>query len=130
MGMQEVSRVDIAARKPLDQLDAKIRAGAEYVSYSQLSDLPACSFDFGDNGYAASANYGGELLQMTAPSDEYGIIFARGDFEYSLYLSLARGQQERGGKSSFGLKVSCSDEFAKNPVSLGRLVRSDVSSRC
>ncbi|KAK1833618.1 hypothetical protein QBC39DRAFT_302450 [Podospora conica] len=89
--------------------------GPEYVSYSQLSDLPACSFDFGDNGYAASSNYGGEVLQMTTPSDEHGIIFARGDFEYSLYLALARGQKERGGKSSFGLKVASSDEFATNP---------------
>lgn len=53
---------------------------------------------------------------MTAPSDEHGIVFARGDFEYSLYLSLARGQQERGGKSSFGLKVVSSDEFANSPV--------------
>jgi hypothetical protein len=117
--MHEVSTVKIAEAKPFDQLDAKSCAGPEYVSYSQLSDLPACSFDFGDNGYAASSNYGGEILQMTTPSDEHGIIFARGDFEYSLYLALARGQKERGGKSSFGLKVASSDEFATDPVSLG-----------
>lgn len=122
MGMQEVRSVNIVAAKPLGRLDAKTCPGPEYVSYSQLSDLPACSFDFGDNGYAASSNYGGEVLQMTTPSDEHGIIFARGDFEYSLYLALARGQKERGGKSSFGLKVASSDEFASNPVSLERPV--------
>ena len=43
---------------------------------------------------------------MTAKSEKHGIIFARGDFEYSLYLALARGQKERGGKSAFGLKVA------------------------
>jgi len=118
--MQEVRTIKIAIAKPLDHRNVKICAGAEYVSYSQLSDLPACSFDFGDNGYAASSNYGGEVLHMTTPSDEHGIIFARGDFECSLYLALARGQKERGGKSSFGLKVASSDEFATDPVSLGR----------
>ncbi|KAK4210373.1 hypothetical protein QBC37DRAFT_322240 [Rhypophila decipiens] len=88
--------------------------GPEYVSYSQLSDLPACSFDFGNDGFAASCNYGGELLQMTAPSDDHGLVYARGDFEYSLYLALARGQKEKGGKSAFGLKVAPSDELAKH----------------
>ncbi|RYP42700.1 hypothetical protein DL767_000069 [Monosporascus sp. MG133] len=82
--------------------------GSAYVSYSELSDHPACSFDFGHKGYAASCNYGGELLQMTAPSKKHGIVFARGDFQYSLYLSLARGQRERGGKSTFGLKLESS----------------------
>ncbi|RYP48275.1 hypothetical protein DL768_005828 [Monosporascus sp. mg162] len=57
-----------------------------YVSYSEFSDHPACSFDFGHEGYAASCNYGGELLQMTAPSKNHGIVFARGDFQYSPYL--------------------------------------------
>lgn len=33
-------------------------------------------------------------------------MFARGDFEYSLYASLARGQRSPGGKSAFGLKLS------------------------
>ncbi|KAM7197469.1 hypothetical protein V8F20_006614, partial [Naviculisporaceae sp. PSN 640] len=88
--------------------------GPEYVSYSHLSDLPACSFDFGNDGYAASCNYGGELLQMTAPSDVHGLVFARGEFEYSLYLALARGQKEKGGKSAFGLKIALVDELARD----------------
>jgi hypothetical protein len=86
--------------------------GPEYISYSEFADLPACSFDFGDQGYAASSNYGGDLLQMTARSDKHGILFARGDFEYSLYLSLARGQRERGEKSAFGLQVTVPEQSA------------------
>jgi hypothetical protein len=52
---------------------------------------------------------------MTAPSKDHGLIFARGDFEYSPYLSLARGQKERGGSSSFGLKVNFSDQLTAMP---------------
>ena len=49
---------------------------------------------------------------MTAPSEKHGILFARGDFEYSLYLSLARGQREKGGKSVFGLQVAAPEKSA------------------
>ncbi|KAK4102630.1 hypothetical protein N658DRAFT_495342, partial [Parathielavia hyrcaniae] len=91
--------------EPFSWLSADKR-GAEYISYMEFTDLPACSFDFGAQGYAASSNNGGDLLQMTARSDRHGIVFARGDFEYSLYLSLARGQRDRGGKSAFGLQVA------------------------
>ncbi|KAK3290899.1 uncharacterized protein B0H64DRAFT_446714 [Chaetomium fimeti] len=78
--------------------------GPEYISYSELSNATYCAFDFGQWGYAASTNDGGELLQMTAPSGKHGIVFAWGDFEFSPDLALARGQREQGGKSSFGLK--------------------------
>lgn len=54
---------------------------------------------------------------MTAPSDDHGLVFARGDFEYSLYLALARGQKQKGGKSAFGLKIALADELAKDKVS-------------
>jgi hypothetical protein len=83
--------------------------GPTYISYSELSNHAACAFDFGFDGYTASCNYGGELLQITAPSTEHGIAFARGDFEYSLYSSLARGQRSAGGKSTFSLKVASDD---------------------
>ncbi|RYO92591.1 hypothetical protein DL764_008113 [Monosporascus ibericus] len=83
--------------------------GPAYVSYSEFSNRSACAFEFGEDGYAGSCNYGGELLQMTAPSNKAGILFARGDFEYSLYSSLARGQRTFGGKSTFGLKLDDSD---------------------
>jgi hypothetical protein len=51
---------------------------------------------------------------MTARSDKHGIVFARGDFEYSLYLSLARGQRDRGGKSAFGLQVDLAEQPANH----------------
>ena len=91
--------------------------GREYISYSHLSDFPACSFDFGHDGYAASSNQGGELLQMTVPSKDHGLVFVRGDFEYSLYLSLARAHKTSGGSSAFGLKLETSDEYVRDRVS-------------
>ncbi|RYP67448.1 hypothetical protein DL771_007226 [Monosporascus sp. 5C6A] len=104
--------------------------GPTYVSYSDFSDRPACSFDFGQGGFAASCNYGGELLMMTAPSAQHGILFALGDFEYSLYLSLARGQRERGGKSTFGLKVASSSNFDANTTGPRFLLGSVVERGC
>jgi hypothetical protein len=97
-------------------IEASNVLGNAFVSYFRYNEHPACSFDFGQNGFAASCNYGGELLQVTAPSDDYGILFARGDFEYSLYLSLARGQRTKGGKSSFGLKMASTPEPPDNKV--------------
>jgi hypothetical protein len=44
---------------------------------------------------------------MTARSKTCGIVFARGDFDYSLYSCLARAQRKIGGKSTFGLKLAC-----------------------
>jgi len=55
---------------------------------------------------------------MTAPSEDHGMVFARGDFEYSLYLALARGQKQKGGKSAFGLKIGVPDFLARTPVSV------------
>ncbi|KLU80931.1 hypothetical protein MAPG_00027 [Magnaporthiopsis poae ATCC 64411] len=80
--------------------------GPGYVSYSSLSDRPACAFEFGADGYAGSCNYGGELLHMAAPSPNTGIIFCRGHFERSMYASIARSQQVIGRLSTFGLKLS------------------------
>ncbi|KAI2472957.1 hypothetical protein F4781DRAFT_443974 [Annulohypoxylon bovei var. microspora] len=80
--------------------------GPTYISFSAFSDRSACSFDFGDNGCAASCNYGGELLQMSAKDDEKGVIFAHGDFERTYYSSLARAQRKHGGQATFGLGIA------------------------
>ncbi|KAI0120849.1 hypothetical protein F4776DRAFT_655713 [Hypoxylon sp. NC0597] len=80
--------------------------GPTYVSFSAFSDRPACSFDFGDNGCAASCNYGGELLHMSARDDEKGVVFAHGDFERTYYSSLARAQRQHGGQAAFGLGIA------------------------
>jgi hypothetical protein len=45
-------------------------------------------------------------MQMTAPFEPCGVFFARGDFDFSLYSSLARSQRSHGGKSTFGLKIA------------------------
>lgn len=45
---------------------------------------------------------------MTATSDKHGIIFARGDFLYTLYSAIARGQKTHSGSSTFGLVVASS----------------------
>ncbi|KAI0382257.1 hypothetical protein F5Y04DRAFT_51599 [Hypomontagnella monticulosa] len=84
--------------------------GPTYISYSEFADRSACSFEFGDNGYAASCNYGGELLHMSAKDDEKGVIFAYGDFERTYYSSLARAQRQNGGQATFGLGIAPNQE--------------------
>ncbi|KAF2257609.1 hypothetical protein CC78DRAFT_206530 [Lojkania enalia] len=78
--------------------------GLEFISYSHYSHFPASSFDFGHRGYAARCSYGGQLLHLSAPSENHGLISVRGDFENSLYAALARAQRDDGGCSSFGLE--------------------------
>lgn len=58
---------------------------------------------------------------MTARSEDHGILFARDDFEYSLYLSIGRAQRERGGKATFGLKMPAFSEIAKEDVRLAKV---------
>ncbi|KAI1772245.1 hypothetical protein F4818DRAFT_449603 [Hypoxylon cercidicola] len=88
--------------------------GPTYISYSEFSDRLACSFEFGESGYAASCNYGGELLNMSAKDEEQGIVFAHGNFESTYYASLARAQRHDGGKATFGLGIAVNqDPFHK-----------------
>ncbi|RYP71045.1 hypothetical protein DL769_004758 [Monosporascus sp. CRB-8-3] len=95
----------IDVKKSFNKLRREFREST-YVSYSEFSNRTACSFDFGADGYSGSCNYGGELLQVTSRSKKYSVVFARGDFEYSLNSALARGQRSIGGKSAFGLKAA------------------------
>ncbi|KAI1097385.1 hypothetical protein F4804DRAFT_351692 [Jackrogersella minutella] len=88
--------------------------GPTYISFSPFSDRSACSFDFGDNGSAASCNYGGELLQMSAKDDEKGVVFAHGDFERTYYSSLARAQRKHGGQATFGLELATNQKPFEN----------------
>jgi hypothetical protein len=84
--------------------------GPTYTSYSHFSHLPACSFDWGAQGYAGSSNFGGELLYLSAPSPRRGLIMARGHFSTSLYTSLSRAQIEFGGPATFGLEISRTEQ--------------------
>ncbi|KAG4432069.1 hypothetical protein IFR05_012449 [Cadophora sp. M221] len=84
--------------------------GSAYVSYTEFSQKAACAFDFGEDGYAASCNDGGKILHMSAKSEQSGIIFAQGNFDSTLYSSLARAQRTHGGQSTFGLEIPVSPE--------------------
>ncbi|KAI1088105.1 hypothetical protein F5B19DRAFT_486192 [Rostrohypoxylon terebratum] len=88
--------------------------GPTYISFSAFSDRPACSFDFGDEGYAASCNYGGELLQMSARDDSDGLVFAHGDFERTYYSSLARAQRKNGRQATFGLGIARNQKLSEH----------------
>ena len=50
---------------------------------------------------------------MTAPSTSDGIVIVRGEFEYSLYSSLARAQRVAGGTSTFGLKIATNQPISE-----------------
>ncbi|KAI3322814.1 hypothetical protein HD806DRAFT_544829 [Xylariaceae sp. AK1471] len=80
--------------------------GTSYISYNQFSHLPASSFEFGADGFAGACNSGGELLHLSAPSKEHGLIFARGAFSSSLYACISRAQMEYGGSATFGLRLA------------------------
>ncbi|KAI1158017.1 hypothetical protein F5B18DRAFT_642755 [Nemania serpens] len=79
---------------------------ASYISYNQFSNLPAGAFEFGADGFAGACNFGGELLHLSAPSSEHGLVFARGAFSSSLYACLSRAQMEFGGSATFGLRLA------------------------
>ena len=81
-------------------------AGSTYSSYTQFSDRPACSFDFGSNGYTASCNLGGELCQLTIPSQKEGVITARGADKHSLSALIASMQRYTSNAFTFGLKLA------------------------
>jgi hypothetical protein len=83
-----------------------LRLEPAYISYSPFSNFSVTSFDFGVKGVAVSCNSGGELLYLLAPSKKDGLISVRGDFETSLYSSLARTQKQFGGPSTFGFEIS------------------------
>ncbi len=90
--------------------------GPTYNSYSQFSRFPACSFDWGSDGYGGCSNNGGELLYLTAQSKEHGLIVARGNFSTSLYASLSRTQIDFGGPSTFGLEIARVDAaYSRDP---------------
>jgi hypothetical protein len=79
--------------------------GKTYNTYSMFSSKPATSIDFGCDGYTASCNTEGELLQMTAPCKICGLSTVKGAFEDTPDAILARSQRRYRGKSTFGLKL-------------------------
>lgn len=50
-------------------------------------------------------NRGHEFLQVTAPDTGCGLVYVRGAFDNNPGAILARAQQKKGGRSSFGIKA-------------------------
>jgi hypothetical protein len=70
---------------------------------------PYKSLDFGNDGCTASVSTWHELLQLTAPDDECGVVFVRGDFPDSAESILARAQR-RNQKGTWGLGIRISED--------------------
>lgn len=77
---------------------------------------PSKSLDFGRDGVTGSVSTWHELLQMTTPDDECGVVFARGDFPDTPDSILARAQR-RNQRGGFGLEVKIDE---KTPYVLER----------
>lgn len=69
---------------------------------------PSKSLDFGSNGYTGSLSTWHELLQITAPDPECGLVFVRGDFPDIADSILARAQR-RNQKGTFGMSIRIPD---------------------
>lgn len=70
---------------------------------------PYKSLDFGNDGCTGSVTTWHELLQLTAPDDECGVVFVRGDFPDSAESILARAQR-RNQKGTWGLGIRISED--------------------
>jgi hypothetical protein len=70
---------------------------------------PSKSLDFGSDGCTGSVTTWHELLQVTAPDDECGVVFVRGDFPDSAESILARAQR-RNQKGTWGLGIRICEE--------------------
>jgi len=76
-----------------------------YMPLNSSNSTPGKSRDFGKNGVTGSVTTWHELLQITAPDDECGMVFVRGDFPDSADSILARSQR-RNQKGTFGLGIN------------------------
>ena len=74
-------------------------------AFSPFLDQSMTPFDFGASGYTACTNIGGEILEITAPSDLCGYVSVKGGFDDSMDSLLARAQRPFGGRATFSLKI-------------------------
>jgi hypothetical protein len=70
---------------------------------------PSKSLDFGKDGFTGSVSMWHELLQMTAPDPECGLVFVRGDFPDHPDSILARAQR-RNQVGTFGMTIKVPPE--------------------
>ncbi|KAK0711804.1 hypothetical protein B0H67DRAFT_301164 [Lasiosphaeris hirsuta] len=87
--------------------------------------MPTKSLDFGRDGVTGSVSAWHELLQMTAPDNECGVIFVRGDFPDSPDSILARAQR-RNQRGLFGLEAKIDEA---SPYVLEPAVQSLINMR-
>ena len=100
-----------------DELPGALQPGTEPFAWLDIVESENCvmpldranvaptkSLDFGRDGVTGSVSSWHELLQMSAPDDECGVIFVRGDFPDSPDSILARAQR-RNQQGAFGLEV-------------------------
>ncbi|KAI0113423.1 hypothetical protein F4814DRAFT_460539 [Daldinia grandis] len=109
------SETDLNITRSFNWLCREAR-GSSYINYSDFSNDSACSFDFGDDGYAASCDYGGGLLHMSARDQKQGVIFAHGDFKNTYHSSLSRAQRQQVVNATFGLRIPDNQELFKQKV--------------
>lgn len=83
-------------------------------------DASARTSDFGADGYTTSVtDFWHEMLQMTAPDAQCGVVFVRGDFPDDPGAILARAQSFDQHRS-WGLRVCTKlDGIGKTPYTLG-----------
>jgi len=73
-----------------------------YMALDVSDSKSSKSLDFGCGGYTGSLSAWHELLQLTCPDDECGVVFVRGDFPDNADSILARAQR-RNQKGTLGL---------------------------
>jgi len=70
---------------------------------------PNKSLDFGKDGYTGSLSTWHELLQITAPDSQCGLVYVRGGFPNISDSILARAQR-RNGRGTFGMTIKIPDD--------------------
>lgn len=70
---------------------------------------PSKSLDFGREGFTGSLSIWHELLQLTVPDEQCGVVFVRGDYPDNAESILARAQR-RNNSGTFGLEIHIPEE--------------------
>ncbi|KAK4445134.1 hypothetical protein QBC34DRAFT_429266 [Podospora aff. communis PSN243] len=94
-----------------------------FVPLALDDSQPSKTLDFGCDGYTGSLSIWHELLQLTAPDAECGLVFVRGDFPDHADAILARAQR-RNQRGTFGMTIRTPEdqEWAQEPTAAQGLV--------
>src|SRR3569833_595890 len=87
------------------------------------NSTPSKSLDFGADGYTGSVSTWHELLQLTCPDPECGVVFVRGEFPDNPDSILARAQRHNEkGTIGLGLRIPDGAKWAFEPTAAQGLV--------